>query len=109
VDGKLVPVSGTSFACPKDVGLAAALGLSQEQMERFTVAGARRPEPPPSGPPWTVPHPKWGYGSMEHEWQALAARVYPTIVGGASRQPTYMHDFRRCNRWWWGWRGAKSV
>jgi len=63
--------SGTSFATPKAAGLCAALGLDHARWRALVAAEAARP------PTWTgpIPHPKWGWGNMEHAYQTMLARL----------------------------------
>jgi len=63
--------SGTSFSCPKAAGLCAALGLLHEEWGEYVQENATKPEG------WTgdIPHPKWGYGSLEYRYQEKLAAL----------------------------------
>lgn len=72
--------SGTSFACPKAAGLCAFLGLNTDNWRDMVKLRATRPDG------WTgdLPHVKWGWGSLEHLYQAelqkLPAHLQPPAL-----------------------------
>jgi hypothetical protein len=70
-DGQWEVGSGTSFACPKAAGLCAYLKLSHYKWRQYVLAHATRPDQ------WSgyIPHPKWGYGSLEYRYQELLAEL----------------------------------
>lgn len=69
--GKWERGSGTSFACPKAAGLAAYLALDHYGWRKYILENATHPDK------WSgyLPHPKWGYGSMEYRYQELLAEL----------------------------------
>jgi len=67
VTGQWKSTTGTSFASPKATGLAAALDLGYEG---FKVL-AQSKSTTPAGFDGPLPHPKWGYGWLEYEYQNL--------------------------------------
>ena len=67
--------SGTSFACPKAAGLCAYLGLSTDNWREMVKVQSVRPIAW-DGP---VPHVKWGYGSIEHLYQAQLQKLDPSL------------------------------
>lgn len=69
--GKWERGSGTSFACPKAAGLAAYLQLDHYGWRKYVLENATHPDK------WSgyLPHPKWGYGSMEYRYQELLAEL----------------------------------
>ena len=67
VIGQWKSTTGTSFASPKATGLAAALDLGYEG---FKVL-AQSKSTTPAGFEGKLPHPKWGYGWLEYEYQKL--------------------------------------
>ena len=85
-DGQWARGSGTSFACPKAAGLCAALRAENPAFDHAAWCGyvlkhATQPEN------WTgwIPHPKWGYGSLEYRYQERLARVLPEIQPPSTR------------------------
>jgi len=62
-------VFGTSETAPKAAGVCGAYGLDDAGWLALVQATAVQP----SGD-WDLPHPKWGWGSMEHHWQHLALK-----------------------------------
>ena len=67
VTAKWADVTGTSFACPKATGLAAALNLDYEGFTRLAMEKCVIPKDFDG----TIPHPKWGRGWLEFEYQKL--------------------------------------
>lgn len=65
VTGKRDQGSGTSFAAPKAVGLAAWKGWNHAQF----VEAAKEMCSRPLGYTGALPHPKWGYGWFEYAYQ----------------------------------------
>lgn len=70
-NGKWGIGSGTSFSCPKAAGLCAALGLNSDEWRKYVVNNTTKPED------WKgkLPHPKWGFGSLEYRYQEYLARL----------------------------------
>jgi hypothetical protein len=87
-DGKWEVGSGTSFSCPKAAGLCAYLGLSHYKWRQYVLEHATKPDE------WggKIPHPKWGYGSLEYRYQELLAElpddIQPPLAG--RRRLAYM-------------------
>lgn len=93
--------SGTSFACPKAAGLAAAIRahnpeFDTEAWRAYVEAYATKPES------WLgeVPHHKWGYGSLEYRYQEHLSRVDPRLQPPAGVYPAtaathYYLDFMK--------------
>jgi hypothetical protein len=67
--------SGTSFAAPKAVGLAARRGWDHAAFVAFSKERASKPY----GYTGALPHPKWGYGWMEFEYQTELKNCPVTI------------------------------
>lgn len=69
--GKWERGSGTSFSCPKAAGLCAYLGLDFFTWKNFVLNNAQKPEN------WVgqLPHPKWGWGSLEYAYQKFLAKL----------------------------------
>jgi len=64
--GKSDKGSGTSFACPKHVGLMCARNIiTREDVNTFAARAVR----PARIPAELIPHPKWGEGWLEDEYQ----------------------------------------
>ena len=63
--------SGTSFACPKAAGLCAYLGLDHFSWRKYVLGHSTRPDK------WSgfIPHPKWGYGSLEYRYQEVLSEL----------------------------------
>lgn len=72
---------GTSATAPKACGVAASRGLTHAETLALIIAQAQHP------PAWAErrPHPKWGYGSLEHLWQADMSWLDPSL-----RPPRHM-------------------
>jgi hypothetical protein len=62
--------SGTSFAAPKACGLAAKRSLDYNGFKALAISSSTVP----ADYPGTLPHPKWGYGWMEEEYQKEIAK-----------------------------------
>lgn len=81
--------SGTSFASPKAAGLCAYLGLNALQWRKYVAAHSTRPDKF-SG---LLPHPKWGWGSLEYRYQEalseLPENLQPPLPG--KRKLMYMN------------------
>lgn len=75
--------SGTSFSCPKALGLCAALGLNTADWRKYVVNNTTKPE----GWEGKLPHPKWGFGSLEYRYQERLAmlddHLLPPYMGRA--------------------------
>ncbi len=90
--------SGTSAACPKACGAAAAMNE-----EGLSFRGAVHALPADSRPAgnWKLPHPKWGWGCAEDLWQRYVARLPQRLmpparkVASAEFEPLIYHDYRR--------------
>lgn len=75
---------GTSAACPKLVGLAAAHQLSRSNFNTW----ANKRTSTPDGTGLSLPHPKWGWGDLEEQWQQLVTAV-PELLPNTSALETY--------------------
>lgn len=80
--GALALWSGTSAACPRACGVAAARALSGAQFRALAIEEAERPARVRD-----LPHPKFGWGSLEWAWQA-AARLAPVALRPPSVAPS---------------------
>lgn len=80
--------SGTSFSCPKACGLASSLGLTATGFRKFAHEKAMRP----LGWTGTLPHPKWGEGSLEYALQNKLLELPADL-----RPPTTNRNFRMSN------------
>lgn len=95
--------SGTSFAAPKHVGLMMKRGImTRDEINQFRTRAVR----PPSVPASMIPHPKWGEGWFEDEYQA-EIRGCPYLQDAIDRSDvdvslsqaqTEWFDFRQVNR-----------
>lgn len=84
--------SGTSAATPKACGVAAAHGFDLHAFRRHVETWAERPIGYDA-----LPHPKWGWGSMENAWQALIAKLPASILPpmtATSAVSLAFHDYR---------------
>lgn len=80
-DGVWTLGSGTSFASPKAAGLCAYLGLDHFHWRKYVLAHSTRPDN------WSgyLPHPKWGYGSLEYRYQEVLAMLPDELQPPAMR------------------------
>lgn len=63
--------SGTSFACPKAAGLCAVLQTKYAEFVQYAEQNCTTPKD------WKgeLPHPKWGWGSLEYRYQEYMAEL----------------------------------
>lgn len=80
LDGSFALWSGTSSSTPKLAGLAAAEQWSRDEIQYFFETCATYPEG------YDRPHPKWGWGMLEHFWQDAYAQLPDAI------HPRYQQD-----------------
>ena len=73
--------TGTSFASPKATGIAVALDLDYQGLMDFAIDKSVTPKDYPG----ETPHPKWGYGWLEFEYQKLI-RNCPNLCPNAEFQ-----------------------
>jgi len=65
MDGRPYRWAGTSSASPKALGVAAYRKLTFTEFREYVKRNTFYPQEFAA----SRPHPKWGYGSLEHEWQ----------------------------------------
>lgn len=96
-DGSWSYGSGTSFACPKAAGLAARAGISSSKHVMVDYI-KRHATYPRDWPGTKLPHPKWGYGSLEHIYQSymleLSESVLPPSIGWSSVSPSGVKKYQ---------------
>lgn len=91
--------SGTSFACPKHVGVMAARGITtREQVAEYRKLGVY----PESIPLDVIPHPKWGHGWFEDEYQKDVEGC--PYLHDAMNDPALGVTLRSAKRVWFGYR-----
>ena len=94
--GEWVLWRGTSAATPKACGAAAADGLLTEEWRLLAIDHAQRPRGYAAA---ELPHPKWGYGSMEWAWQEpmkkLPANLRPPAPTVKGRISLFDYEVKR--------------